>query len=86
MAASEQSARDRDRDRATDAETETETIESESTTPEGLPKGYWRTASHKMNNTRSPYRGGMQVHAVPEAERAFDANGQRLPWAYEYAE
>jgi hypothetical protein len=30
--------------------------------------------------------GGMQVHAVPESERALDANGQRLPWAYEYAE
>ena len=30
--------------------------------------------------------GGMQVHAVPESERAVDANGQKLPWAYEYAE
>lgn len=38
-----------------------------------------------MNN-RSPFRGGMQVHAVPETERAIGANGQRLPWAYEYAE
>jgi len=36
-------------------------------------------------NARS-LRGGMQVHAVPESERAVDANGQRLPWAYEYAE
>jgi hypothetical protein len=26
------------------------------------------------------------VHAVPEAERAFDTNGQRLPWGYEYNE
>jgi hypothetical protein len=43
------------------------------------------TALPDMNN-RSQLRGGMQVHAVPEAERAIDANGQRLPWAYEYAE
>jgi len=44
-----------------------------------------------MNNMKAaglmPRRGGgMQVHAVPESERAVDANGQRLPWAYEYAE
>jgi hypothetical protein len=38
-----------------------------------------------MNN-RSAFRGGMQVHSVPETERAIGANGQRLPWAYEYAE
>ena len=31
-------------------------------------------------------RGGMQVHAVPESERAFDASGKRLPWGYEFAE
>jgi hypothetical protein len=30
--------------------------------------------------------GGVQVHSVPESERAVDANGQRLPFAYEYAE
>lgn len=29
-------------------------------------------------------RPGMQVHAVPEAERAVDATGRRLPWGYEY--
>ncbi|KAF1808591.1 hypothetical protein P152DRAFT_462314 [Eremomyces bilateralis CBS 781.70] len=29
---------------------------------------------------------GMQVHAVPESERATDANGRKLPWAYEYAD
>lgn len=28
----------------------------------------------------------MQVHAVPESERALDASGKRLPWGYEYAE
>ncbi|KAH4054414.1 hypothetical protein HBI80_063190 [Parastagonospora nodorum] len=28
----------------------------------------------------------MQVHAVPEAERAFDSTGRRLPWAYEFAD
>jgi hypothetical protein len=44
-----------------------------------------------MNNMQNaglhlPRRGGMQVHAVPEAERALDANGVRLPWGYEYAE
>ncbi|KAK8166617.1 hypothetical protein IWX90DRAFT_433314 [Phyllosticta citrichinensis] len=32
------------------------------------------------------FRGGMQVHAVPESERAFDAAGRQLPWGYEYAE
>ena len=31
-------------------------------------------------------RGGMQVHAVPESERALDASGRRLPWGYEFAE
>jgi hypothetical protein len=28
----------------------------------------------------------MQVHAVPDAERAFDSQGRRLPWGLEYAE
>ncbi|ORX96027.1 hypothetical protein BCR34DRAFT_498028 [Clohesyomyces aquaticus] len=28
----------------------------------------------------------MQVHAVPESERAFDSTGRRLPWAYEFAD
>lgn len=32
---------------------------------------------------RNP-RPGMQVHAVPEAERTVDATGRRLPWGYEY--
>lgn len=27
----------------------------------------------------------MQVHAVPEAERAIDNSGRRLPWAYDYS-
>lgn len=31
-------------------------------------------------------RGGMQVHAVPDNEKAFDAKGNRLPWAFEFAE
>jgi len=31
-------------------------------------------------------RGGMQVHAVPDNEKAYDASGRRLPWGYEYAE
>ncbi|KAI5250200.1 hypothetical protein E4T43_00106 [Aureobasidium subglaciale] len=31
-------------------------------------------------------RGGMQVHAVPESERALDASGKRLPWGYEFAD
>lgn len=41
-----------------------------------------------MNNMHLPRRsGGMQVHAVPESERAVDPNtGQKLPWGYEYAE
>ncbi|GAM89642.1 hypothetical protein ANO11243_076810 [Dothideomycetidae sp. 11243] len=28
----------------------------------------------------------MQVHAVPDSEKAIDANGRRLPWAFEYAD
>jgi hypothetical protein len=28
----------------------------------------------------------MQVHAVPDSERAFDSTGRRLPWGYEFAE
>lgn len=38
---------------------------------------------------RSPmnsFRAGMQVHAVPDDERARDASGQPLPWGYAYAE
>jgi len=31
-------------------------------------------------------RGGMQIHAVPENEKAIDSNGKRLPWAVEYPE
>lgn len=28
----------------------------------------------------------MQVHAVPDSERAYDSTGRKLPWAYEFAE
>ncbi|PSN63753.1 hypothetical protein BS50DRAFT_576371 [Corynespora cassiicola Philippines] len=28
----------------------------------------------------------MQVHAVPDSERAFDSMGRKLPWAYEFAD
>lgn len=28
----------------------------------------------------------MQVHAVPEDERAFDSSGRALPWGYQYGE
>ncbi|KAJ8109985.1 hypothetical protein OPT61_g7058 [Boeremia exigua] len=28
----------------------------------------------------------MQVHAVPDAERAFDSQGRRLPWGLEFAD
>ncbi|KAF2639397.1 hypothetical protein P280DRAFT_430030 [Massarina eburnea CBS 473.64] len=28
----------------------------------------------------------MQVHAVPDSERAFDSSGRRLPWAFEFAD
>lgn len=31
-------------------------------------------------------RPGMQVHAVPDSERAFDASGRKLPWGFEYAD
>ena len=39
-----------------------------------------------MNAYANFGRGGMQVHAVPESERYIDANGKRLPWAYERAD
>ncbi|KAK4981997.1 hypothetical protein LTR66_009546 [Elasticomyces elasticus] len=29
-----------------------------------------------------PHRTGMQVHAVPDNEKAYDPQGKRLPWAY----
>ena len=31
---------------------------------------------------RTPFRG-MQIHAVPDADKAYDATGARLPWAYD---
>lgn len=31
---------------------------------------------------RTPFRG-MQVHAVPEADRALDTSGRKLPWGYD---
>ncbi|KAF1989235.1 hypothetical protein K402DRAFT_17417 [Aulographum hederae CBS 113979] len=46
-----------------------------------------RIAASPNNAAMASFRGGgMQVHAVPEAERAFDQSGRRLPWAYDYAE
>lgn len=44
---------------------------------------FWTTSRATMN---SSFRGGMQVHAVPEDERARDSRGQALPWGYAYAE
>jgi hypothetical protein len=59
------------------------------TPPDRFPLGYWYKppAPKATMDSRSPFRGGggMQVHAVPDAERAT-VNGQQLPWAYEYAE
>lgn len=34
----------------------------------------------------APFRGGMQVHAVPEDERIVDSTGKPLPWGFAYAE
>ncbi|KAI9708408.1 MAG: hypothetical protein M1828_002997 [Chrysothrix sp. TS-e1954] len=33
-----------------------------------------------------PTSGGMQVHAVPDDERALDTSGRPLPWGYSYAD
>lgn len=57
---------------------------------DSLPKDHWSNSTQSKNqhmDTRSPFRGGggMQVHAVPDGERAT-VNGQQLPWAYEYSE
>lgn len=39
-----------------------------------------------MYNLHNPQRApGMQIHAVPESERATDSAGRRLPWAYDYS-
>lgn len=46
----------------------------------------YQFVEHEDSDTMNSFRGGMQVHAVPEAERAFDAAGRQLPWGYEYAE
>lgn len=34
---------------------------------------------------RSQRAPGVQIHAVPESERAVDSNGRRLPWGYDYS-
>ncbi|CZT15661.1 uncharacterized protein RCC_01495 [Ramularia collo-cygni] len=34
---------------------------------------------------RNPRAPGVQIHAVPESERAVDSNGRRLPWGYDYS-
>ncbi|KAF9639374.1 hypothetical protein BFW01_g11180 [Lasiodiplodia theobromae] len=45
-----------------------------------------RSRAAHQSDAMNSFRGGMQVHAVPESERAFDAAGRQLPWGYEYAE
>lgn len=45
-----------------------------------------RSRAANSSDAMNSFRGGMQVHAVPESERAFDAAGRQLPWGYEYAE
>jgi hypothetical protein len=37
-------------------------------------------------NERRDHTEEMQVHAVPDSERAFDSTGRRLPWGIEFAE
>jgi len=62
--------------------------ESAATLPDRFPLGYWyKSGKETKMDSRPPFRGGggMQVHAVPDAEKAT-VNGQQLPWAYEYAE
>lgn len=39
-----------------------------------------------QNNNPSPFRPtfrGMQVHAVPDSDKAYDSSGRKLPWAYD---
>ncbi|QDS70121.1 hypothetical protein FKW77_005359 [Venturia effusa] len=76
------------------AKTKTPTKDSLETYPpppdDRLPKDYWSRSNwlkKQQMDARSPFRGGggMQVHAVPDGERAT-VNGQQLPWAYEYAD
>lgn len=63
--------------------TASSTTESQSVNISALrPRSRAATSSVTMNS----FRGGMQVHAVPESERAFDAAGRQLPWGYEYVE
>jgi hypothetical protein len=40
-----------------------------------------------QRHDHNPYIAvNMQVHAVPDSERAFDSTGRKLPWGYESAE
>ncbi|EGP87011.1 uncharacterized protein MYCGRDRAFT_109336 [Zymoseptoria tritici IPO323] len=32
-----------------------------------------------------PPRAGVQIHAVPDSERATDPSGRKLPWGYDYS-
>ena len=36
-----------------------------------------------MNPSNFPQYRGMQVHAVPDSDKAFDSTGRKLPWAYD---
>ena len=44
----------------------------------------WRLG--RTRDEMNAIRSGVQVHAVPEHERAYDSAGRRLPWGYTYAE
>ncbi|KAF2237780.1 hypothetical protein EV356DRAFT_564399 [Viridothelium virens] len=44
----------------------------------------WRVG--RTRDDMNAIRTGVQVHAVPENERAYDSSGRRLPWGYTYAD
>ncbi|KAI9663248.1 MAG: hypothetical protein M1821_008296 [Bathelium mastoideum] len=44
----------------------------------------WRVG--RTRDEMNAIRTGVQVHAVPENERAYDSAGRRLPWGYTYAD
>jgi hypothetical protein len=38
-----------------------------------------------MFPARAPRPQGIQIHAVPDSERAIDPSGRKLPWGYDYS-
>ena len=45
-----------------------------------------RGSMYQAYSLRTQHRPpGMQIHAVPDSERALDSTGRKLPWGYDYS-